>query len=1557
MKLFSSINPYLWSTEVKKINSLVSTQHTQFIRFFSASLLCLTSLNVWSQDLVVETSTLPNRTFNDLIRSEYATSVPLTVTVSNLDFSAGLPTGTAVDIRVWYDNNNNGLYDNGTDTEYELRTITLAIDLDPAGQTNDSFIELFSIGNPPNTLVATDFRDDLIYATVDPADNIVEIDENNNESNTGLACRIPIEINGLEVQCQYQSNANDNVISNPAVMDVDADGISEVFFTASDSIFPNATLDIGAVVAINGDDCSEIWRTADDVTNIGTHVSVGRLGPGTDPLPGADPNAYYVVAKNSILRATDGSLVSNLINVQDPGIAAAPYLVDLDEDGRSEIIIGRDIFNNDGTLRFSFAAGSIATQPTTSTTTLGSIPVVADVDQNGVLDVVLGNRVFTSFDGTLSGWGTGQPDPVVLWSTTSYTPPVGGAIGITDGWNAIYDHENDGTPELVLSSRQRLTILNAETGDVVDSIANQLGASLGGFAGGPPVVGNIIGSSVSSNEIALAGATAAGVYSFDGGNLSKVACYPNFDNTSGITGVSVIDINADGINEVFYRDQQFLRVLGDESLNPLCQVPQPAIPVTSGCGAAEPKLCLILERAVGSVTLTEYPVVADVDNDESAEVLIGSDALGGAGSITPACDNSDADPNNDGNCVGRGGLYIFRDSTTDGLEKWVDTRNIWNQHAYSITHVNNDGSIPSGFTPSWIAHNTFRLNLPEIGDGLTPAPDLSVTRIRAAFSSATTLDISARIGNAGSRIAAAGVSVAYYDADPLIGGALIGTGVTTTAISPGSFEDVTIAYVVPPGFQVAAAEVWAAVDDDGTLDGTNNLNGAISECFETDPVFPGPPSSPLSSTPNNVVGGPLAGITIDKDDGGLTATIGQNIAYTISVENVETSRLDPVTVTDVIPAGLSFVSGMGSGWACSEMPPGTVSCAYDDVSNGPGLDTGEMAEALTLTFAIPSGYSGANPIVNTATATGVLVGGSGPDNEVTDSDLDDTPLGAVTDLTVTKDDGSLTYTPGETATYVITVTNAGPSDANAVEVTDTLPAGVTLSAPVTCSSAGLAACSVPSTGVAGDGSFMLSGNTIPVGGGNSLVLSVPVDFDIGMTTDPLVNTAVATDPNDLTDNQGEDSNMLLPPADINVSKTVDAGADGIASAGETVTYSITFTNTGGIPQNYAAGDIGENVPANTIHAGGDDFTCAAVTAGSACFNTNAFSVPAGGSFVLTYLVTVDDPLAAGVISIANSVTVPGECPNAGGSANDCDVVIETQPGITVFKTVDAGTDGIASAGETITYSITFNNTGGSVQNYAVGDIGETVPPNTTHAGGDDFTCSAVTAGGVCSNTAAFSVPAGGSFVLTYLITVDDPLPAGVLSVANTVTVPSECPNVGTVNECDVVVGTEPQISVFKTVDAGADGIASAGEMITYFITFNNTGGSVQSYAAGEVGETVPANTTHAGGDDFTCAAVAAGSVCSNTGAFSVPVGGSFVLTYLVTVDIPLPAGVSSIANAVTVPGECPNVGTANECDVVVVVTPQDPTPAPTLGFWAMVFMVLMLMYVTWISLKIRKPSL
>lgn len=129
-----------------------------------------------------------------------------------------------------------------------------------------------------------------------------------------------------------------------------------------------------------------------------------------------------------------------------------------------------------------------------------------------------------------------------------------------------------------------------------------------------------------------------------------------------------------------------------------------------------------------------------------------------------------------------------------------------------------------------------------------------------------------------------------------------------------------------------------------------------------------------------------------------------------------------------------------------------------------------------------------------------LTSGSGQSFNFTSPALSAQPLNVVcritnrtrqADLSITKTDGSATYTPGGTASYVITVSNAGPDPVTAAQVSDTLPAGATLSAPWSCTASAGSACSAASGGAAGTNGVSLGVDLI---NGGTATITVPVLF-------------------------------------------------------------------------------------------------------------------------------------------------------------------------------------------------------------------------------------------------------------------------------------------------------------------------------------------------------------------------------------------------------------------------------------------------------------------------------
>lgn len=245
-----------------------------------------------------------------------------------------------------------------------------------------------------------------------------------------------------------------------------------------------------------------------------------------------------------------------------------------------------------------------------------------------------------------------------------------------------------------------------------------------------------------------------------------------------------------------------------------------------------------------------------------------------------------------------------------------------------------------------------------------------------------------------------------------------------------------------------------------------------------------------------------------------------------------------------------------------------------------------------------------------------------------------------TGLAITKTDNSATYTPGGTGTYVVTVTNAGPSAAVALSLSDPLPAGVTLTGNATCVPAGTATCGVV-TGSAGQASFGTTGATIAAGPGHALTFTAPVAFAPGMTANPLLNTVSAAEGTQ-TPVLASDTDTLSAKTSLAVTKT-----DGSPTytPGGTASYTIIVSNTGvSDAVNVTVSDPlppGVTLAADVTCTPAGTAQCGAVTgsAGQTSFGTTGAKVGAGLANRLVFIVPV--AFAAGMTTspLVNTVTV------------------------------------------------------------------------------------------------------------------------------------------------------------------------------------------------------------------------------------------------------------------------------------------------------------------------------
>nr|WP_255682006.1 isopeptide-forming domain-containing fimbrial protein [Luteimonas sp. BDR2-5] len=181
---------------------------------------------------------------------------------------------------------------------------------------------------------------------------------------------------------------------------------------------------------------------------------------------------------------------------------------------------------------------------------------------------------------------------------------------------------------------------------------------------------------------------------------------------------------------------------------------------------------------------------------------------------------------------------------------------------------------------------------------------------------------------------------------------------------------------------------------------------------------------------------------------------------------------------------------------------------------------------------------------------------------------------------------------------------------------------------------------------------------------------------------------------------------------------------------------------------------------------------------------------------------------------------PQTTANSSRDLASCAFPIPAEPELSVTKTL-ALVNGIAyvagspvGPGDTLTYQIEIENTGGAVATLFPGDVVETLPASTSVVTtGNDFICS----GSNCPNANAVNVAANDSVVLNFVVLVDDPLPASVTSIDNAVTVEGiDCAEAG--NDCDESTPLRPAVTVAKSADPASGTAVAVGQTITYTLT-------------------------------------------------------------------------------------------------------------------------------------------
>lgn len=543
-------------------------------------------------------------------------------------------------------------------------------------------------------------------------------------------------------------------------------------------------------------------------------------------------------------------------------------------------------------------------------------------------------------------------------------------------------------------------------------------------------------------------------------------------------------------------------------------------------------------------------------------------------------------------------------------------------------------------------------------------------------------------------------------------------------------QDVTcpaLATLEPGGS--ASFTITVKLDPAYTGDGSDIVNtGTVAGSTDD------PDESNNTDTDSPSVGDPEADLALDKAALYTSPlTPGGTVTYQIRVTNNGPSAAQGYTVTDQLPDGVAFVSSI-SGCAASGR---TVTCD--------SADTLEPGDSVLLRYRaqVDPAYTGdGSDLVNNAAVTSTT---DDPD-ESNNSDGTDLDVGSPeADVAIAKTGPSTPVSPGDTFDYRVTVTNNGPSDAEGVTVTDTLPAETAFQSGDGCTESG---------------GTVTCGPIDTLAPGETRTYTITVRLDSGYVGDgsDLANRAhaeAATDDPDLSNNDVEIAGPVVGPATADLAVTKEVEGDPVISPGETYTYKVTAVNNGpSTAINPQAVDTVDDDLEIVDHpdycrVSGQVITCKPPPTGGKVLEP-------GETVEATITVRLKSSYTGDGSDLTNAVTVSADTADPDESNNTAtvtgDVTVE-DPEADLAITKAVSPDEPVVPGTAFTYTFTVVNDGPS--DAADATVTDTLPEGVVYRGSVDGECSAGPGGReVTCSSGALAAGDSHTFTVTVLLSPD-----------------------------------------------------------------------------------------------------------------------------------------------------------------------------------------------------------
>jgi uncharacterized repeat protein (TIGR01451 family) len=692
----------------------------------------------------------------------------------------------------------------------------------------------------------------------------------------------------------------------------------------------------------------------------------------------------------------------------------------------------------------------------------------------------------------------------------------------------------------------------------------------------------------------------------------------------------------------------------------------------------------------------------------------------------------------------------------------------------------------------------------------------------------------------------------------------------------------------------------------------------------------------ISSAPLQIGVG-AARLTLSKVASASSTVPGSTLTYTLAYANDSPVNASGVTITDALPAGITYVLGSCTGGCAYTAATRTLSWSIGS------LAAGEGTYSVSFQATLDSPYGGAATNLNTAGINS---------NETSPASASAAVYVASprAQLTLQKTASTTKVDPGANVTFTLNYANTGNASATNVLLSDPLPAGFAFVSATGSPS------STPAVGA--NGTVTWTFTSLAAGASGSVTITAQATNPFSGAANPAVNTAsiAATEVSPpVTDsaligvtetaqvcrtyyfrkgtgNVGFDGTRqlatVLPvpqPADIGGSTllTVPGGAGNYsgtilrfyqdpASAADTVFAGVLTTNI------YLDRNPGPGITIRTTVYDYDSITGARTQIGQGTQSFTGsqtglltFTVPLSGTLrkehrlLWTYEATSNNNQSTDLLfqydgTVPNSISDTSPPIATTFADSKADFCTTPPANLVLEKSVNSSSVNVTGSGRTLTYTLSYANTSSATAatNAAIVD---TLPAGVTFAGAT-LNGSPITPSGSNPYTFALgTVAAGGSGTLLITANVADNL-AGIALLTNTAQVQSDqtalAPPAGATATTTVSGATSnpagtPNVVLSKQA---SDTLLTPGDTVTYTLTAVNAGDKTATGVV--VSDDFPEQAYFAYGGCSTgsgSCSQASGVLSWNIGSLSP--GQAATLIYTMTVGASAPIGITTLNNS------------------------------------------------------------